>query len=360
MPAKEPNKTYMRQTIATFGELLLRLSPQGTLRLIQTQNTTATFGGSEANVAVSLANFGHNVRYLSRVPENNVGRACLSTLHQYNVNTDFVALGGPRLGSYYMETAASLRSSKVVYDREDSSFTQIEPKMIDWENAFKGADWFHWSGIAAALSESTAECCRVGIDTARKMGVKLSCDLNYRKNLWNYDKTYEEVVLPLVNFSDIVFGSDDEYEHLIDMKPGEFQGVVKTENGYEINKPLCEKIMRKAKELYPDVKLFACETRRIVSSNHHVNAAILYDGKQVYFSRIYDVDNVIDAVGVGDACCAALLDALSKYGEDYQSVIEFAMSASALKNTIPGDFNLVSEEEVLTLMGGNTSGRVLR
>jgi 2-dehydro-3-deoxygluconokinase len=345
----------MRQTIATFGELLLRLSPQGTLRLIQTQNTTATFGGSEANVAVSLANFGHNVRYLTRVPKNNVGRACLSTLHQYNVNTEFVALGGPRLGSYYMETAASLRSSKVVYDREDSSFTTIKPEMIDWENAFKGADWFHWSGIAAALSESTAECCRVGIDTARKMGVKLSCDLNYRKNLWKYGKTADQVMTELVKYVDTVIANEEDFQKALLLK-AESAGSV--EEG-ELNLDNYKAIAKLAMDTFPNIRRVAITLRESKSANHNDWSACLFNGKDFFVSRKYRITDIVDRVGGGDSFGGGLIYGLNTYGDEQQA-LEFAVAASCLKHTIPGDYNRMSVSEVESLMKGSGSGRVQR
>lgn len=349
----------MGKNIVTFGEMMLRLSTIGALRIPQSKEMLTSFGGSEANVAVSLANFGHEVQYVSCVPKNDIGRASLMTLHQYNVHTDYVAQGGDRMGSYYMETAASMRSSKVVYDREDSAYSKVQPYMVDWKQAFSSAFWFHWSGIAAAISNSAAETCIAGVKQALKSNIHISFDLNYRKNLWHYGKTYEEIVRPLINYSEVVFGSEDEFEHVLGMSAGSFRGVRITSKGYEIDKDLCTRVMTEAKKRYPDVKIFSCEMRAIVSSNHHVNAAVIYDGEKIYFSHIYDVDNVVDAVGVGDAYCAALIDGIIVY-KDAKQAMEFAMAASALKNTLQGDFNLVSRDEVLSLLSGNVSGRIQR
>lgn len=348
-------------SIITFGELLGRLSTPGTKRICQSNNYESSFGGSESNVAAFLANIGHDVQFVTRVPNSPIGKVSLMALHQLGIKTDFSVFGGDRLGSYYMETAASMRSSKVVYDREDSAFMTMTPQMIDWENALNNASWFHWSGIALALSQSAADTCIKGLEIAQKKGIRLSCDLNYRKNLWKYGKTYEEIVRPLVGNSEIVFGSEDEYEVILRLEKGTFNGMTIDENGkFIINKPVCESVMQKVKTLYPNVRLFSCVMRLIVSSNHHINAALIFDGKKMFYSKIYDIDNVVDCVGVGDAFAAAWIDGIIRYENDLQKIVEYGSAASAIKNTIPGDFNLVSKEEIENLMNGNTNGRVQR
>ena len=350
----------MEKSIVTFGEILLRLSAPGTKRFPQSKEFKASFGGSEANVAVSLASLGRRVEYITRIPDNDLGKACMMVLRQFNIGMDYTVHGGKRLGSYYMETAAAMRSSKVVYDREGSAFATLTADMVDWDAAFADAGWFHWSGIAAALSESTAEACWYAIGKAKKAGLTVCCDINYRKNLWNYGKTFEEVMRPLVGQGDVVFGSEDEWEHILGLEAGSFSGIVEKDDGYAIDRENCEMMVRLIKEAYPEIGIFTVEMRRVVNANHHLLSAVIYDGKETVIARLYDIDDVVDCVGVGDAYISALVNGLIIYPGDLRSAVEFGLAASTLKNTIPGDFNLVSEDEVLSLMNGNTSGRVQR
>ena len=350
----------MEKSIVTFGEVLLRLSTPGTKRFSQSKDFRASFGGSEANVAVSLASLGRRVEYITRIPDNDLGRTCKMVLRQFNIGLDYTVHGGARLGSYYMETAAAMRSSKVVYDREGSSFATLTADMVDWNSAFADAMWFHWSGIAAALSESTADACQVAINKAKGAGLTVSCDINYRKNLWNYGKKFEDIMRPMVGQCDVVFGSEDEWEHILGLKAGTFKGIIDKDGGYAVDEENCKLMIRLIKEAYPEIGIFTVEMRKVVNANHHLLSAVIYDGKETIITRYYDIDDVVDCVGVGDAYISALIDGLIIYPDDHRSSVEFALAASTLKNTIPGDFNLVSEDEVLSLMKGNISGRVQR
>lgn len=351
----------MEKSIVTFGEILLRLSTPGTRRFPQSKEFKASFGGSEANVAVSLASLGRRVEYVTRIPDNDLGHACKMVLRQFNIGLHHTVTGGKRLGSYYMETAAAMRSSKVVYDREDSSFATLTADMVDWDRAFADAQWFHWSGIAAALTETTAEACRIGMAKAHQMGLTVSSDINYRKNLWNYGKTFEEVMRPMLCPCDVVFGSEDEWEHILGLTAGTFKGIIDDgKGGYTLDEENCRLMVRLIKEAYPEIGIFTVEMRKVVNANHHLLSAVIYDGKETILAHLYDIDNVVDCVGVGDAYISALINGLIIYPGDTRKAVEFGLAASTLKNTIPGDFNLVTEEEVLSLMRGNTSGRVQR
>ena len=349
--------TNVKNQIVTFGEILQRLSKPGCLRFPQGVSYDSIFGGSEANAAVSLAIFGNDVQFVTRLPKNGVAKACCMELQKYNVKTDNIVYGGDRLGIYYLEQAAAMRNSSVVYDRNDSSFTTLTTGMIDWNKALANAKMFHWSGIACAMSLSAADATFEAVREASSQGVTISCDINFRKNLWKYGKKAEEILHPILGYSDIMFGTEQEFEIATGVKPVGFKAQSADE---EIDAEAYKAWGEKVQKAYPRCKVFVLALRNQITTNHHLLTGLIYQEGKLYTTRIYDIEPVVDPMGVGDAFIAAYLHAQYRYPDDAQHCLEFALAASALKNTIPGDFNLISEEEVENLRGGSANGRIQR
>lgn len=337
----------MKNKIVTFGEIMLRMTRPSKQRINQGSEWNGFFGGSEANVAVSLAMFGNNVEYVTRLPDNKIGHACQNEIRRYNVGTDYIAYGGDRLGLYYYEESAALRGSSIVYDREDSSLTTIQAGIINWEDTFKEAQLFHWSGISCALSRGAADATREAIEAAKNSGLTISCDINHRANLWKYGDNAHDVLLPLAQESDIVFGTSGEWELITGLKAPEFKA---TSKDYKIDSPALKEYFRKAQEILPKAKKMIMVLRNTLSANHHILSGVIFAEGELYITHIFDIDNVIDPMGVGDAFIAAYIHAYLKYGKENLHCLNFALAASALKNTIPGDFNIITEEEVESIM----------
>lgn len=346
----------MKKKIVTFGEIMLRLTTPDNLRMQQSREFLVNYGGSEANVAISIANFGGEVEYITRLPDNALGETCVSELRSHNIGTKHILTGGKRLGTYYMEKAAAMRNSKVIYDREGSAFSDLKPGMIDWKEIFKDAAIFHWSGIDAALTPGLAAVCKEAIDTAREMGLLVSYDINYRKNLWNYGKTAQEVMRPLMTASDIMFGSEGEYAMLTGIPAPGFKAKTVSE-GYDL--AAYEEFCRAISVQVPDCKHIYIALRNVMSSEHHTFAGLLYSNGTMKHTRVFDIDNVVDCVGVGDAFCGALLYAHFAF-DDEQKRVDFSTAASVLKNTIAGDYNIVKVNEVEGLLAKDENGEVAR
>lgn len=346
----------MKKKIVTFGEIMLRLTTPDNLRMQQSREFLVNYGGSEANVAISIANFGGEVEYITRLPDNALGETCVSELRSHNIGTKHILTGGKRLGTYYMEKAAAMRNSKVIYDREGSAFSDLKPGMIDWKEIFKDAAIFHWSGIDAALTPGLAAVCKEAIDTAREMGLLVSYDINYRKNLWNYGKTAQEVMRPLMTASDIMFGSEGEYAMLTGIPAPGFKAKTVSE-GYDL--AAYEEFCRAISAQVPDCKHIYIALRNVMSSEHHTFAGLLYSNGTMKHTRVFDIDNVVDCVGVGDAFCGALLYAHFAF-DDEQKRVDFSTAASVLKNTIAGDYNIVKVNEVEGLLAKDENGEVAR
>lgn len=342
--------------VVTFGEVMLRLSTPGFLRFSQTKQYDATFGGGEANVAVSLANYGIDAEFVTRLPENDIAAACVQELRGLGVDTSNCVYGGDRLGIYFLENGAVARGSKVVYDRARSSISTIEKGMIDWEKVLKGADWFHWTGITPAISQGAADACLEAIKTANRLGVKVSCDLNYRKKLWKYGKTASEVMPELVEGCDLILGNEEDAEKEFGIKPLGFDAE-KTDG--EIDQSRFESVCRQLMERFPRCRKVAITLRGSLNASHNTWGGILFDGKKLNMSRRYDITHIVDRVGGGDSFMGGLLYGLLAYGNDQQA-LDFAVAASALKHTVFGDYNRMSVAEVEALMKGNGSGRVSR
>ena len=342
--------------VVTFGEIMLRLATPGYLRFLQTDTLNATFGGGEANVAVSLANYGIPVEFVSRLPENEIADWCLADLRKFNVGTSHVLRGGERVGIYFLETGAVARPSKVVYDRAHSSIAEVQKGMFDWKEILKGAQWFHWTGITPALSQGAADVCLEAIETANKMGVTVSCDLNYRKNLWRYGKKASEIMPLLVEGCDLILGNEEDAEKVFGIKPEGFD-VEKTEG--EVDAKQFESVCRQLMKKFSRARKIIITLRGSINANHNTWGGCLFSDR-LYQSRRYDITHIVDRVGGGDSFMGGLIYGLIAYPNDDQKALDFAVAASSLKHTIYGDFNLVSVKEVENLMKGDGSGRVVR
>ncbi|VAW24689.1 2-dehydro-3-deoxygluconokinase [hydrothermal vent metagenome] len=345
----------MNKKVVTFGEIMLRLATPGYLRFSQATELSATFGGGEANVAVSLANYGIPVDFITRLPKNDLARACTMDLRKYGVGTGNIVYGGERLGVYFLETGAVSRGSKVVYDRAHSSASTIETGMVDWDKVLEGAQWFHWTGITPAISQSAADVCLEAIKKANGKGVIVSCDLNYRKNLWNYGKTAGEVMPALVAGTDIILGNEEDAEKVLGIKP---EGVDVT--GGHVEAAAYESVSKQVMAQFPRCKKVVTTLRGSVSANHNSWSGVLWDGKTLYEAPTYQITHIVDRVGGGDSFMGGLIYGLLTWPEDSQKALDFAVAASCLKHTIYGDFNQVTVDEVEKLMGGDASGRVAR
>ena len=343
--------------VITFGEIMLRLATPDYLRFSQSSTLSATFGGGEANVAVSLANYGVDVEFVTRLPKNDIAAACVGELRKYGVGVKNIVYGGERLGIYFLETGAVARPSKVVYDRAHSSISTIEKGMIDWEKVFEGADWFHWTGITPAISASAAEVCLEACEAANRLGVTVSCDLNFRKNLWKYGKTAAEVMPALVECCDVILGNEEDAEKVFGIKP---EGFDVTATGGEVEQAAFESVCRQLMQRFPRAKKVIITLRGSINANHNTWGGVLFDGEKLYASPRYDITHIVDRVGGGDSFMGGLIYGLREYKGDDQRALNFAVAASALKHTIYGDFNLVTVAEVENLMNGDGSGRVAR
>ena len=350
-------KNLSMPRIITFGEIMLRLSTPGHLRFSQARQFDATFGGGEANVAVSLANYGMDVQFVTRFPDNDIAGSCIKDLRSYGVGTDFCIFGGDRLGIYFLETGAVSRPGKVVYDRAGSAMSTIGPGMIDWDRVFEGAGWFHWTGITPAISQGAADVCLEAVRAANRHGVTVSCDLNYRKKLWKYGKEASEVMPALVEVCDIILANEEDAEKVFGIKP---EGFDVTAAGGEIDQDRFRSVAQQLMARFPRARKVVITLRGSVNASHNTWGGVLWDGQTLYQSRRYDITHIVDRVGAGDSFMGGLIYGLLNYGGDDQKALDFAAAASCLKHTVFGDFNQVTVPEVERLMAGDASGRVAR
>ncbi len=341
--------------IITFGEIMLRLKSPAYERFFQSPSLEATFGGGEANVSVSLANYGLDTAFVTVLPKNDVAEACIRELRGFGVDTTKIARGGNRVGIYFLETGAVQRPSKVIYDRAGSSICEAKPGDIDWNTVLEGATWFHFTGITPAISQGAADLTLEALQACKARGIHVSCDLNYRKNLWKYGKRADEVMTELVKYVDTVIANEEDFQKALCLK-AESQADV--EEG-ELNVENYKAIASLAMETYPNIKRVAITLRESKSANHNDWRACLYNGKDFFLSRKYAITDIVDRVGGGDSFGGGLIYGLNTY-EDEQSALEFAVAASCLKHTIIGDYNRVTVAEVESLMKGSGNGRVQR
>ncbi len=341
----------MNNKVVTFGEIMLRLSPPENLRLIQADSLEATYGGGEANVAVSLANYGLNSVFVTRLPDNLLGRAALNHLRRFGVDTSDILFGGNRLGIYFAEKGASQRPSVVVYDRKNSSISEIEDGMVPWEKIFQNSQWFHFTGITPALGNGAAQATLEAVRQAKDRGLTVSCDLNYRKKLWTPELA-SEVMSELMEYVDIVIGNEEDAEKVFGIK-AEGSDVTSA----KIDDAGYHSVMFELKERFK-LKAVAITLRESYSASDNGWSALLYDGNEFFKSKEYRVA-IVDRIGGGDSFCGGLIYALIQK-KSLQEALDFAVAASCLKHTIPGDFNHVTVEEVEQLAKGDASGRVQR
>src|SRR5574344_250138 len=337
--------------VVTLGEIMLRLSPADKQRFVQADSFDVVYGGGEANVAVSLANYGHEAYFVSKLPAHEIGQIAVNSLRRYGVNTKFIARGGDRIGLYYCETGASMRPSKVIYDRANSAIAEADPSDFDFDSIMEGADWFHWSGITPAISDKAAELTKLACEAAKRHNVTVSVDLNFRKKLWTSEQAIS-VMKPLMKYVDVCIGNEEDAQLCLGFKPDADVegGKTDAEGYYGIFKG-------RMKEF--GFKYVVSTLRESLSATHNGWKALIYNGKEFYQSKHYDINPIIDRVGGGDSFAGGLIHGLLTK-DNQGDALEYAVAASALKHTIPGDFNLVSTSEVESLAGGNANGRVQR
>ena len=337
--------------VVTFGEIMLRLAPENYLRIVQSDRLCATFGGAEANVAVSLCNYGVDAAFVTRLPAHEVGRAAVCSLKKYGVNTEHIVYGGERVGIYYCEKGASQRPSKVIYDRAHSSIAEAARGDFDWERIFDGAEWFHFTGITPSLSDGVADISLDAVKAAKKLGLKISCDLNYRKKLWSKERA-GAVMGELCGYVDHCIANEEDAKDVfgIAAENSDVTGGRLDRDGYtEVAKKLTEKF---------GFESVAITLRESVSASDNNWSGMLYTGGKPYFAKKYAM-RIVDRVGGGDSFGGGLIYSLLG-GSDPQTAVEFAVAASCLKHSIEGDYNLVTVDEVKTLASGDGSGRVQR
>lgn len=336
---------YMSKRIITFGEILLRLSPPNHLKLYKTKSLDVHYGGAEANVAASLALFGYDVKFITSVPDNDLGESAISEIRSYGVEPISIKQGN-RLGIYYFEQGASERPGKVLYDRTDSSFASLKKGTIDWKAIFKDSDWFHWSGINASLSQDLAELCKEALEVASKMGLTISADLNYRPTLWNYGKKASDIMPELVKYCDLLLGGTDDSEKCLNIK------ILPSET--------IENVFIKWKQEFPKLKTIASTMRYDADASSNTISAVLWNDGKMLKSKEYKISHIVDRIGAGDAFMAGLIYGLTTWPKSHQTALEYAVAASCLKHSITGDVNLSRVDEVTALMNGGSGGRVIR
>ncbi len=341
----------MAKKVVTFGEIMLRLAPEGYYRFVQADTFGATYGGGEANVAVSLANYGLDAKFVTKLPSHEIGQAAVNALRRYGVDTSFIARGGSRVGIYFLEKGASQRPSKVIYDRAGSSIATASPEDFDWKAIFEGADWFHFTGITPALNDQVAAICLEACKAAKEAGVTISCDLNYRNKLWSKAKA-GEVMGQLCQYVDVCIANEEDAADVFGIKAADTDVTAG-----EVNQEGYKDVARQLAERFGFTKV-AITLRESLSANDNNWSAMLYDGTQYYFSKKYKM-HIVDRVGGGDSFGGGLICAILNDCQP-QATIEFAVAASCLKHSIEGDMNMVSMDEVLKLAGGDGSGRVQR
>ncbi|WP_378181258.1 PfkB family carbohydrate kinase [Aquimarina sp. SS2-1] len=331
----------MSKKVVTFGEVLMRLTTASNERFEQTNNYTVHFGGTEANVAIALAQWDVITTHITAFPDHAIGKAAYNYLRKHRVHTEYTKFNIGRMGLYFLENGVMQRSSKIIYDRFDSVFSKLDPAAFDWDEILKDVDWFHWTGITPAISASTAKICLDALTIAQDLGITVSGDINYRRNLWQYGKSPLEIMPDLINKTNVVIGGLTDFENCLDISADSY------EEG-------CKKVQHK----YTTVHTLSNTQREIISASHNRLSAVLYKNKSLYTSKTYTMENIIDRIGGGDAFMAGLIYGMLHKND--QDALEFAVASSVLKHGIPGDANLVSVEEVEQLLQGDNIGRLLR
>jgi len=338
--------------VVTFGEVMLRLATMRRERFTQAREFEVTYGGGECNVAVSLAQFGVDATFVTAIPDNDIGQSCINYIRQFGVDTSEILRQGQRLGTYYLESGAAMRASKVVYDRSASSIAEIKPGEVDWEKVFQGKDWFHFTGITPAISKSAAAACEEAAAAAKQMGLTVSADMNYRKNLWSPEEA-QATMIPMMKHVDVSIGNEEDAEKFLGVAA---EGVDVTTGEIDPNayRPVVQELVDKF-----GFKKVGITLRESQSADDNDWSAIYFDGDEILVGKKYPV-RIVDRVGGGDSFCAAMIYGLNQDGWNSRQILDFAVAASAMSHTFHGDFNLVSVKEVMAVAGGDTSGRVQR
>jgi 2-dehydro-3-deoxygluconokinase len=344
----------MIMKVVTFGEIMLRLSPPNYQRFSQARSFDIIYGGSESNVAASLVNYGLSAEFVTRLPANDLGDACLKFLKQSDIGTHFIVRGGERLGTYFVEMGAIQRASQVIYDRSNSSFADIKPDMIDWNSVFADATWFHWSGITPAVSAGAADVCLQAVKIAKEHGLTVSCDLNYREKLWKWGKLPSEIMPELIDYADVIIGNGEAAEKCFGIKVPDANAVTGNADD-EGSWYLCKNLAKR----FINLKTIAITLRSSISANHNSWSGVLWNGSDFYKGPRYEITHIVDRFGSGDSFVGGLIYGLLFY-DSPQLALNYALAASCLKHTVFGDVNLVSKSEVERLMMGDGSGRVSR
>jgi len=339
--------------VVTFGEIMLRLNPPGFERFVQAQSFDASYAGAEASVAISLANYGMPSAFVTCLPPNEIGQAAVNYVRRFGVDTSHIVRTGERIGVFFVEIGSNQRPSKVIYDRARSAISEVKPGSILWNEAFSEAKWFHFTGITPAISQGAADVCLEALKIAKDKGLMVSCDLNYRAKLWKYGKTATEIMSGLMPYVDIVTGNEEDCEKIFGIKGADV--TVAQEVSAERYLEVASKLMKR----FPNLKKVCISLRGSISATHNTWSAVLYDGRKLHTTRKYDITNVVDRLGSGDAFTGALIYCLLA-GKSDQEALDFATAASALKHSIPFDLNLVSVAEVESLVREGGAGRVQR
>ncbi|MBA3005469.1 MAG: sugar kinase [Proteobacteria bacterium] len=346
-----------RPAIVTFGEIMLRLSPQNFTKILQSDTFKISCAGSEANVAVSLSLLNENVQYVTALSNNDLGLRIRHDLQKYNLGIHHIIYNNNRQGLIFIEKGAIHRPSKVIYDREDSAFSKIQPGLIDWQTIFAEARWFHWSGISPALSENLYQVTKEAIHYAKKAGVPISVDLNYRGNLWKYNKSSAEVMTDLTQYCDVIIGNEEDAIKCLGIQTDNSEN---SEEYQIISKSHYERICSDVCKKFPRAQTVCFTLRESVSASHNTWSAILYNAGRIYHSNKYNLTHIVDRVGAGDSFSAGIIYGINNFGTDFQHILDFATASSALKHSIEGDFNLSLIEDIEKLLQGHTSGRITR
>lgn len=345
----------MKNKVVTFGEIMLRLATPGYLRFAQATELESTFGGGEANVAVSLTNYGIPASFVTSLPKNDLGDAAIANLKSLDVDTSMIVRSGDRIGIYFLESGAVSRGSKVIYDRANSSFAKLKKGSIDWDKVFQDVNWFHWTGITPAVSEGAADVCLEACEAASKKGITISTDLNFRNKLWKWGKTAGEVMEKLVAHCDIILGNEEDADMVFGIKPA---GVDVTSG--HVEGAAFESVGKQLMAKFPKAKKVIITLRGSISASHNSWSGVLWNGKKLIEAPTYQITHIVDRVGGGDSFMGGLIYGLLTYPDNDQKALDFAVAASCLKHTIKGDFNRVTVDEVEKLMTGDGSGRVSR
>jgi 2-dehydro-3-deoxygluconokinase len=347
--------TELSEKVVTFGEIMLRLAPPGFLKIVQARSFDAIYAGAEANVAIALSSLGVATEFVTSLPSNELGDACLNYLRQFGVGTEKMMRGGDRLGIYFLEIGAAQRGNKVIYDRTNSSIATAKGENFEWHKIFSGANWFHWTGITPAMSKTAADTCLEAVRRAKENGLTVSCDLNYRSMLWKWGKTAKEIMSQMIDYVDVLVANEEDAEKVFGIRaPGidVTKGDVRAEN-YEY-------VAKKLMEMFENLKTVAFTLRGSISATHNTWSGALYDKTKLYIAPVYDIDHIVDRVGAGDSFSGGLIYGLLKYKDDKQKALNFAVALSCLKHSIYGDSCIVKLSEVENLMKGVTSGRIMR